>query len=261
LDKLLTVLLVEDDREECDKFERFMDSIEEIRLIGITNNEAEALELARDHLPDAVILDLELHKGSGNGISFLETLKKTCSKFTPYILVTTHNISRITHERVRQLGADFVMVKSQDDYCAENVVEFLRSHKQLIHKLQSRMQNKSKSADVSPFDKRKGMTIRVATEVDRVGISPSVLGRTYLIEAIMYIIGEQSDYMTEMSKKHRKTNTSIERAMQNAINRAWSTTHPDDLMLYYTSRIRSDKGVPTVMEFIYHYANKLKVEY
>jgi len=261
VEKLLTVLLVEDDREECEEFERHLESIEDIRLIGITNNERDAIELVKDHLPDAVILDLELHKGSGNGVSFLETLGQMSAKPSPYILVTTHNVSRITHNRVRQLGADFVMVKSQEDYSAKSVVEFLRSHKQLIHDLRKKMQRVGGSVKVSPFDKRKRLEVRVAAEIDMIGISPRVLGRAYLIEAIVIRIGGQTDFITEVAKKHRKTNASIERAMQNSINRAWSTMHPEDLIQNYTSRVRSDKGVPTVTEFIYHYVNKLKTEY
>ena len=46
--------------------------------------------------------------------------------------------------------------------------------------------------------------------------------------------------------------------MQNAINYAWGHTPIDDLMLYFTAKIASDKGVPTVTEFVYYYANKIK---
>ena len=49
--------------------------------------------------------------------------------------------------------------------------------------------------------------------------------------------------------------------MQNAIAKAWRTTPIDDLLKYYTAKISSDKGIPTITEFIYHYANKLKIEY
>ena len=261
MEKLLTVLLVEDDREECEEFVGILDSIEDIRLIGVTSNEKEALEHVKDHLPDAVILDLELHRGSGNGISFLESLGKMKMKPSPYILVTTHNISRITHDRVRHLGADFVMVKSQEDYSAESVIEFLKSHKQLIHDLRKKMQSKPDYVKVSPSDKRKRLEVRIAAEINNIGISPRADGRTYLIEAIIHRIGGESDFIVDIAKKHGKTYAGVQRAMQNAINRAWSIMHPDDLMKYYTARVNSDKGVPTNMEFIYYYANKLKDEY
>lgn len=257
----LTVLLVEDDRKDCEMFERYIDTVEDIRLIGVINNENEALEHVKNSLPDAVILDLELHKGSGNGISFLEILGTMGLNPSPYILVTTHNISRITHERVRQLGADFVMVKSQEDYGADNVIELLRLHKQIIHDRRKKTRSKYNSVEILPFEKRKRQETRVSAEIDKIGISPRAVGRAYLIETIIYLIDGQTDYVSEVAHKYKKTNASVQRAMQNAIDRAWCTTHPEDLLIYYTSRIRSDKGVPTVMEFIYHYANKLKTEY
>jgi len=235
--------------------------MEDINLIGVTNNEAKALEYVRDHLPDAVILDLELHRGKGNGIAFLEALKVMRMKLPPYILVTTHNISRMTHDRVRQEGADFIMVKSQEDYSTSNVIEFLRSLKKTIHESRKKMQQRNGFDDESPHDIKKRLEMRVTAEIDQIGISPKALGRSYLIDAIMYRADGQHGQIGAISKKYGKTEASVERAMQNAINKAWSTMQPDDLLLHYTAHIHSDKGVPTVTEFVCHYANKLKIEY
>ena len=49
--------------------------------------------------------------------------------------------------------------------------------------------------------------------------------------------------------------------MQNAINRAWAISNIDDLLENYTAKISSSKGVPTLTEFIFYYANKIKNEY
>ena len=64
-----------------------------------------------------------------------------------------------------------------------------------------------------------------------------------------------------MSEKYGKTEASVERAMQSAIDRAWKTAYIDDLEKYYTARINSTRGVPTLKEFIYYYAEKIKHEY
>ena len=261
IDKPLTVLLVEDDQEECKAFVHYMDSIEDVRLIGVTNNETKALEYVKDHLPDAVILDLELHKGSGSGITFLIALEKMRIKPAPYILLTTHNISKMTHDHARQYGADFVMVKSQDDYSTGNVIEFLRSLKKIIQESRRKIRDKGNLPEESPGEVRRRLEIRVTTEIDMIGISPKAIGRKYLIDAIMQNVEEQTHQVSEIAKKYSKTIVSVERAMQNAINRAWSTMHPEDLLMNYTARISSEKGVPTLMEFIYHYTNKLKIEY
>jgi hypothetical protein len=72
------------------------------------------------------------------------------------------------------------------------------------------------------------------------------------------IIESRPNICTTLGNKYSKTESSIERAIQNAINRAWKNTDIDDLLLHYTAKINSDKGVPTVTEFIYYYANKIK---
>lgn len=66
---------------------------------------------------------------------------------------------------------------------------------------------------------------------------------------------------TVIAQKYGKTDASVERAMQNAINRAWRTGNVEELLFYYTARINPSRGVPTITEFISYYANKLKSEY
>jgi hypothetical protein len=204
---------------------------------------------------------LELHKGKGNGIAFLEALKVMHMKLPPYILVTTHNISRMTHDRVRQEGADFIMVKSQDDYSTSGVIEFLRSLKKTIHDFRKKLRQRNDFDEESPHDINKRLEMRVTAEIDQIGISPKAMGRSYLIDAITHRAQGHHGQVAAIAKKYSKTEASVERAMQNAINRAWSTMQPDDLLLHYTARIHSDKGVPTVTEFVCFYANKLKIEY
>jgi len=261
MEKVLSVLLVEDDKEECNEFIKILDSAGDIRLVGVTNNKNTALESVKDHLPDVVILDIELHKGNGNGIGFLESLNNMKIKPSPYILVTTHNISLITHEVVRQLGADFIMVKSQEDYSAQSVISFLRSLRKTIQEIQKKINGKNQTAIKAPAEIKKRRLVRVTAEIDKIGVSPKALGRSYLIDAIIHRIEGKHDQFASIATKYGKTVASVERAMQNAINKAWITTNPEDLLMLYTSRIHSEKGVPTVMEFICHYANKIKANY
>lgn len=261
MDKPLSILLIEDEPTDCKLFIQYVDSTEDIRLVGVTNNADKALEYARDYLPDAIILDLELHKGHGNGVSFLMALGKEQLPFSPYILVTTHNISAITHEQVRRFGADFVMIKSQADYSAENVIEFLRTLKGIIHNSRKKNPDSGKLDDEPPIEAKKRLLTQIATEIDLIGISPKAIGRNYLIDAIMLIIdGQRHNHIETIAQKYNKTDPSVERAMQNAINRAWRTADIEELQRYYTARVRSEKGIPTLTEFIFYYANKLKME-
>lgn len=256
----MSVLLIEDAPLECQEMIRCMESTSDVKLVGVTNNIVKALECVTDLLPDAIILDLELHKGYGNGLAFLDSLRKMRLSVPIYVLVTTNNISYVTHEGAREMGADFIMVKSQEDYSAKSVIEFLRSLKNIIHSNRKNITH-SDYAD-SPQQKQQRITNRVISELDRIGIPPNAIGRKYLIDSIILIINGQNEKIcAAISIKYAKTEASVERAMKNAIEKAWKTAHIDDLEKYYTARINSTKGVPTIMEFIYYYAEKIKNEY
>ena len=132
MERELIILLVEDDEKACEELRSYIEQTSDIRLQGITNNSTEALALVRSGLPDAVILDLELHYGGGNGLFFLDGLKKMNLSHRPYILVTTNNSSVITLEQARSMGADFIMAKYESQYSAQYVVEFLRMMSDVI---------------------------------------------------------------------------------------------------------------------------------
>lgn len=256
----MTILLVEDDPVACNEIAAYAETLsDDICLTGITNNANKALEYIKDTLPDAVILDLELHEGGGDGLTLLRELRSPEIEVKPYILVTTYNSSVITYDAARKNGADFIMAKHQNDYSAKSVLDFLRIMKPILH---ARRPNAAPSFVESPAEKEKRLHRRICAELDGIGISPKVVGYQYLIEAIQLIMNKPVPNMCSIiGSNHKKTDTSVERAMQNSINKAWSRGDVNELYSRYTAKLHSEKGVPTVTEFVYYYANKLKNEY
>ena len=253
----LTVLLVEDEPSECQEMISYIESTSEVQLIGVTNNIIKALEHASELLPEAIILDLELHKGYGNGLTFLESLRGLRLSMPIFVLVTTNNVSLVTHDCVRKMGADFIMVKSQQDYSAKTVVDFLGSLKNIIHNNRSAAAQSGCSETAQ--QKQQRIIGKISAELDLIGIPPNAIGRKYIIEGITLIINGRSDKIySSISSIYSKSEASVERAMQNAIGKAWRTANIDDLLKNYTARIHSIKGAPTIMEFIYYYAEKIK---
>ena len=261
MDRKLSVLLVEDDMNTCNEIARNMDELEDVDLVGITDNSCKAIDYIKDFLPDAVILDLELHQGGGNGLVFLQELKRMDLPVCPFVLITTNNTSLITHEFARQSGADFIMAKHQTDYSEKKAVEFLRMMKSVILGRTGSAEAGHNTTE-SPTQKAKRIIRKISLELDYVGISPKAIGYKYLIDAIQLVTNKpEKNLCTIIGVQYGKTDSSVERAMQNAINKAWRTTDIDDLANHYTARICSDKGVPTITELIYYYANKIKNEY
>ena len=253
----LNILIIEDDTKTCQRFVEYVESGDEINIVSITNNSYRALELVEECLPDAIILDLELNDGKGNGMSFLESLKNVQIPFKPFILITTNNSSNTIYDYARQLGADFIMSKHQEDYSEEKAIEFLKLMKAIIQENIQKQHTEYTSTE-TPQDYNKRLLRLITIELDRIGISPKAIGYKYLSEAILLVIhGQSSNLSGTIAKKYNKTDTSVERAMQNAINKAWRSNDIDELLKHYTAKISSDKGVPTLTEFIYYYARKI----
>ena len=132
MERELNIILVEDDADTCKRFTEYADLSDAVSIAAVTNNSYRALELVNELHPDAVILDLELNEGKGNGLLFLQDLKNLDIPFHPYILIATNNSSTITYEYARKFGADFIMSKYQSDYSEQNVLDFLVMMKDII---------------------------------------------------------------------------------------------------------------------------------
>lgn len=252
----LTILLVEDDTSSCAAFNKYIDEKDDVILVAVTNNASQALSHISYYHPDAVILDLELNSGAGNGFDVLSNLPSTGIK--PYVLITTNNSSNTTYEFARHLGADFIMYKHQEDYSEKKVVDFLYAMKSILKKQQSEI---VQDINNNPEYKTKKLHQRIIEEMHLIGISQRAKGFNYLVEAI-YITIEMDTQVPKLCEqialKFKKSEPSVERAMQSAINKAWTTTDIDTLLTYYTARISTDRGTPTILDFVQYYANKVK---
>lgn len=254
----ISILLIEDDVDTCNEFQHDFASREALSLVGITNNSTEAIELVQTYLPDVILLDLELHHGGGNGLLFLAELSHIPLRHQPYIIITTNNTSTVTLESTRELGADFILAKYEKFYSIDYVARFILLMEKAIR--QKNSLPRTVSVPSSPAQLEQRQIQRISRELDLVGISPRAVGYQYLIDAILITIKDSRNPRVahDLAKKYKKSEASIERGMQNAINRTWQTNSIEDLQLYYTARIRSDRGVPTLMEFIHYYATKIK---
>ena len=95
MEKILNILLIEDDMIEVMKLNRTISSLNLKHKIIEANNGEEALKILeeKDRLPDIILLDLNMPKI--NGIEFLKILKNDNRfKYLPTIVLTTSNNKR-----------------------------------------------------------------------------------------------------------------------------------------------------------------------
>lgn len=261
-DKPMSILLIEDDEVECERFKSYVETTQNTKLIGITNSSDEGLELFKTYVPEAVIVDIELHKGQGSGLEFIENAKKCMNDFRPIIVVTTNASSTILYNKLHDDGVDLVFYKKQQDYSPKLIVSTLLSLRKTLYKFNVSEKRQEMPVE-STADRNTKISNKIDTELDLIGISSHLKGRKYLHDAIMYLIKAEEENAGEtvfnyLASLYKRTSSSVSRVMQTAINYAWRTSSPDDLEIHYTAIVDYNTGVPNPTQFIYYYAKKIK---
>ena len=254
----ITILLVEDDINECKVYKNITRNREDIKIISVTNSSTKAIEEVKTHKPDAVILDLELTDGEGSGFEFIEAMKNEPKERIPKIIVTTNVHSNTVYDYCHNNNIDFIFYKKQKNYSQENIINTL-----LLLKSYQYAERVTTSED---DEKKLEETIiaKINKELDLIGVGTHLHGRKYLCDAIAFILrsGDNSkvSIVQYLVGNYKKSSSTISRAMQNAILHAWRITPIEDLTKYYTARVNYETGVPTPTEFIYYYADKIRKE-
>lgn len=259
--KPMKILIIEDDVNECNNFRNCINKRDEFELVGITDSDVEGLKLTRLKHPDGIVLDIELNNsrsgGNTDSLEFIPNLRKMNLNFKPIIIVTTHINSDTTYQILHKEKVDLIAYKDHPKYSPDYVLNsFLR------------YRDNSREADVKTFkeeleSEEDKISYLINCELDLIGISNKMKGRKYIFDAIMYLIqNEDSDLnvIQYLTKVHKKSETTITNGIKNAIIHAWRSSSVDDLLIYYTAKINYKTGIPTPMEFIYFYVDKIKKE-
>ena len=245
--KPMKILIIEDDINDCNAFKIAAKNRDDIEIVAITDSDTEGLKLVKSKHPEGIVLDLELNNsmaGSIDSLEFIVDLKKLNLNYEPIIIVTTHVNSKRTYEILHRNGVDWILYKDNPKYSSDHV---------LNHFINLR--------DVSTEYKPTSLEEVLLNEEDRK--SSIINDELELIGVTLYLVQDDSNKINVIQylvKKYKKSSTTITNGIQNAIIHAWRITPPDDLVKYYTARINLDTGIPTPMEFIYYYVNKIKKE-
>lgn len=254
----IKVLLVEDDIDECNKYKTINDKRSDINLVATTNSSTKAIEYLKYYKPDAVILDLELNNGEGSGFEFIENVAKQSLAKRPNIVVITNVCSDSVYDFCHRNKIDFIFYKKQVNYSQEKILNTLI----LLNGYENEKNVKYEVDENVEEDKIRD---KINKELELIGISSHLQGKKYLCDAIYFVIKNDAkdskvSIIQHLVSKYKKSNSTISRAMQNAILHAWRISSLEDLTTHYTARINYETGVPTPTELIYYYADKIKRE-
>ncbi len=258
-DNPMKILIIEDDLDDCNKFKNCVKNRNDIEIVAITDSDIEALQLVKVKHPEGIVLDLELNKGtsgSTDSLEFLNKLKELNLKYEPIVIVTTHISSRRTYEVLHKNGAELILYKDHPKYSQNHVLNSFITLRKSSDKDSTNIQETLENEEEKILN-------LIDSELNLIGIAPKMVGREYVKDAILYLIQNDEDKINVIQyliNKYKKSSTTITNGIQNAINYAWRISPTEDLEKYYKARINYTTGVPTPMEFIYYYVEKIKKE-
>ena len=256
--KPMKILIIEDDMDDCNAFKNCAKDRNDIEIVAITDSDMEGLKYVKSKQPEGIVLDLELNNsfsGSADSLEFLSNLKKLNLNYEPIVIVTTHVNSKRTYDLLHRNGADLILYKDHPKYSSEHVLNnFINLRKINTNQRTATIEEVIESKDEKISD-------LINHELDLIGVTTKLKGRDYLHDAILYLIlndKKNTNVIQQLTKKYKKSGTTITNGIQNAIIHAWRVTPIEDLEVYYTARINYETEIPTPMEFIYYYVNKIK---
>ena len=256
----MKILIIEDDVNDCNNFINSVKHRDDVEIIAITDSDVEGLKYAKLKQPEGIILDLELNNsmtGNADALEFLSELKKLNLDYEPIIVVTTHIHSKRIYDMVHRNGADIILYKNHPRYSADYVLNKMLSLREVTP------QKTIETLREELEDNRKKISYCIARELDLIGIPAKMTGRKYIHDAILYLIenkGDNINVIRHLTNIYKKSGNTITNGIQNAIMHAWNNTPVDGLLEYYRARVSPETGVPTPMEFIYYYVDKIERE-
>ena len=249
----MKVLLIEDEVAHCDKYVKCAENLPYLVELSVADGlkKATALSETGDAI-DVILLDLEFNESDGDGVIFLKWLKSK-TNLTPFIIVITKNTSKEVHRAVRNMGADYVFIKTKPDYSPRLVFDFANCILTSRSREDTSMNNTIEE--------------RIAKKVEKIGFTHDVIGTEYLINAVEVVvhagklkISLDKDIYPVIAKRHKKSDLSIARAIRTAIMRVWRITDIDTLVENYTPNVDYDLGYPTNKQMILFIAGEVTKE-
>ncbi len=259
----IQVVIADDNREFSEILREYIDSQNDIEVVGMAGDGFEAFDLISNLLPDVVILDIIMPHLDGLGV--LEKINTTPLKKRPiFIILSAVGQDRIT-QRALALGAEYYVVKPFD-------MEVLVSRiKQLKGFGKFKTPKPEYQADIKNNNnivaEKRDLEVEVTNIMHEIGVPAHIKGYQYLRDAIMMVVNDldvinsiTKQLYPAIAKDYNTTPSRVERAIRHAIEVAWNRGRIEAINSIFGYTINMGKGKPTNSEFIAMIADKLRIE-
>ncbi len=261
LTKKIQVVIADDNREFGDILCEYLNSQEDIDVVGVARDGVEACELITSKAPDIAVLDIIMPQLDGLGV--LEKINSSSVGKKPlFIILSAVGQDKIT-QRALALGAEYYVVKPFDMEVLVSRIRQLKDNVQAVIRRvtlnDSRMYHNSSAP--------KNLEVEVTSVMHEIGVPAHIKGYQYLRDAIMMVVKDldvinsiTKQLYPSIAKVYNTTPSRVERAIRHAIEVAWGRGQVDAIDSLFGYTINIGKGKPTNSEFIAMIADKLRLE-
>jgi two-component system, response regulator, stage 0 sporulation protein A len=257
--KTIRIIIADDSREFRDILSEYLNSKDDIEIVGAASDGLEAIDMIKKKTPDIVILDVIMPHLDGLGV--LESINSSTMEKKPQIIM----LSGIGQEKITQralaLGAEYYIVKPFDlDVLVSRVRQLMGSNSSPV--IRSKDINLSQNAYSS-----RDLEEEVTSIMHEIGVPPHIKGYRFIRDAITMVVNDNSiiNSVTKIlypsiAHDHKTTPSRVERAIRHAIEVAWSKGQINKINSIFGYTVNVEKGKPTNSEFIAMVSDKLRLE-
>ncbi|MDR3540260.1 MAG: sporulation transcription factor Spo0A [Desulfosporosinus sp.] len=261
MDKITKIVIVDDNRNFCQMLENYLQSQDDLSIVGVAHNGLEAWELIQTQEPDLIILDVVMPHL--DGISVLERINaRTTMKRPKIIMLTAFGKESLTHQAM-MLGVDYFILKPFD-------LDILNKRICALTQEMSSPTPTQFTSIASPVVITTGTELNLAVEVTtmmhQIGIPAHVKGYQYIRDAILMVVedvsllgGVTKQLYPGIAKKYDTAPSRVERGIRHAIELAWERGQTDVIKRIFGYSMNIERQKPTNSEFIAVLADKLSM--
>ena len=247
----IKVILADDNRKFSKPLVDYFEDSQNIEIVGMASDGAEALELIKNLSPDVVVLDIAMPKIDGIGVLEKMNEDKTLRKKPAVIMLTALNKDEMTQQAM-QFGANYFMVKPVDNQILETRIE--------------QLMNLPKNNNSYVTEEVRNLDRDVTKVIQQMGMPAHLKGYQYLRDAIILVVNEMNlmgavtkELYPLIAEKYDTTPSRVERAIRHAIELAWDRGNMEIINKFFGYTVNMDRGKPTNSEFIAMVADRLRI--
>ena len=225
----IRVLIADDNQEFSHTLSTYINSQEDMEIVGMAKDGNEAIDLIIKTTPNVVLLDVIMPHLDGLGV--LEKISEMSNSEKPTcIMLSAVGQDKITQKAI-SLGAEYYVVKPFDiEVLIKRIREIKFYRPNQVNNNFITKDAKQQYIDISHEEirKEKNLEALVTNVIHEVGVPAHIKGYQYLREAIMMVVND-IDVINQITKnlypqiaiKFNTTPSRVERAIRHAIEVAW----------------------------------------